>query len=389
MDHDHPQRTVEHGFTLVELLIAMAIGLIVLASISSTFVSQSKTYNLEEQKTQMIQTARGAMAVISREVRMAGYHRDPTFANILQTTDSSTTATYVGMLYDTTQLQIKADLNSDRETDGTATANDDNEEIIYTKGSTDTIDREEGGTTITLAENIEDFSFKYFKHDSATGSIVEVISSADEEQIRVIEISITARTADPDPNYTHPTYGDHYRRYTLTSYITPPNLDHTSHTSGGGATTTTGTTTTTTTTTVTPTTAASTTEASTTEASTTTASTSTPSTTEASTTTTLGDATCTLSVSISSASKVSGNNTPVQITANVSDGTGPTTGATVSYTATYPSGNKTKTDSGTLSDSGGGVYSGATGSINADDITVEVTASKDTCTDGSASTSVP
>lgn len=219
---NHPQRTIEHGFTLIELLIAMTIGLIVLASISGAFINQNKTYALEEQKIQMIQTARGAMDLISNEVKMAGYNWDPTSASPLQTTDSSA-ATYIGILYDTSQLEIKADLNSDGETDETATADDDNEEIIYTENS-GKIDREEGGTTITLAENIEDFSFKYFKHDSATGSLAEVTSSADQEKIRVIEISIIARTAEPDPNYSHPTYGDGYRRYTLVSYITPPNL---------------------------------------------------------------------------------------------------------------------------------------------------------------------
>ena len=222
---DHPQRTIEHGFTLIELLIAMAIGLIVLASISSAFITQRKTFAVEEQNTQMIQTARGAMDIISSEVKMAGYH--PTKASPLQTTDSSAATTYIGILYDATQLQIKADLNSDGETDETATANDDNEEIIYTENS-GKIDREEGGTTITLAENIEDFSFKYFGHnyDPTTESVVddEITNSTDQERIRVIEISITARTAEPDPNYSHPTYGDHYRRYTLTSYITPPNL---------------------------------------------------------------------------------------------------------------------------------------------------------------------
>jgi type IV pilus assembly protein PilW len=367
---DHNQKTAEQGFTLVELLIAMALGLIVLASLSSAFVSQQKTYSVEEQNTEMIQTARGAMSVISREVKMVGYHWDPTFASTLQTTDSSETATYVGMLYDTTQLEIKADL------DGDGNTTDDNEEIIYTEGS-GTIDREEGGTTITLAENIEDFSFKYFKQDSTTGSLVEVLSSADEEQIRVIEITITAKTSKPDPNYTHPTYGDHYRRYTLTSYITPPNLNDTS---GVGAMSTT------------PTPPAEDPEDPAEDPEDPAEDPEDPAEDPEDPAEDPEDPTggsCALSVSILSASKVSGNNTPVQITANVSDGTGPTTGATVSYTATYPSGNKTKTDSGTLSDSGGGVYSGATGSINADDITVEVTASKDTCTDGSDSTSVP
>jgi len=234
---DYPQKTMAHGFTLVELLIAMAISLVVLTSISSAFITQRKAYNLEEQKTEMIQTARAAMDMISSEVKMAGYHWDPTFTSILQTTDSSATTTYVGMLYDDVndppQLGIKADLNSDGETDGTATNDDANEEITYKYYDTEEypkqIKRKTGnGAFQPLSENIEDFSFKYFGHnyDSATQSLVddEITNALDQEQIRVIEITIIARTADPDPNYTHPTEGDNYRRYTLTSYITPPNL---------------------------------------------------------------------------------------------------------------------------------------------------------------------
>ena len=65
-----------HGFTLVEVLIAMAIGGILLGAVVSTFVLQSKSYDVQEQMTEMVQTARAAMDMISREVRMAGY--DPT-----------------------------------------------------------------------------------------------------------------------------------------------------------------------------------------------------------------------------------------------------------------------------------------------------------------------
>jgi len=226
---DRPQRTIEHGFTLIELLIAMAISLIVLTSISSAFIIQRKAYNLEEQKTEMIQTARAAMDLISSEVKMAGYHHwDQTFTPLLQTTDSTTApTTYVGMLYDDVndppKLGIKADLNSDGNTAGA------NEEIVYDYDSTDKqIDRDTGGGGQPFAENIEDFSFRYFGHnyDAATESVVddEITSSLEQERIRVIEITIIARTADPDPNYTDPTHGDGYRRYTLTSYITPPNL---------------------------------------------------------------------------------------------------------------------------------------------------------------------
>ncbi len=249
---DRPQKTIAHGFTLVELLIAMAIGLIVLTSVSSAFITQRKAYNLEEQKTEMIQTARAAMDMISSEVKMAGYRWNPTptTPSSLQTTDSSVTSTYVGISYDPatakTQLNILADIGGgdsdgvDNDGDGSTdeadeadfsdgAIDDSNEDITYAYDSTnEQITRDTGGGAQPLAENIEDFSFKYFGHnyDSATESVVddEIINSAEQERIRVIEITIIAKTADPDPDYTHPTNGDGYRTYTLTSYITPPNL---------------------------------------------------------------------------------------------------------------------------------------------------------------------
>jgi len=42
--------------------------------------------------------------------------------------------------------------------------------------------------------------------------------------IQRVKITIVIRTAKVDPNYTDATYGDHYRRYTLSSFAYPRNL---------------------------------------------------------------------------------------------------------------------------------------------------------------------
>ena len=54
-------KTKESGFTLIELMIAMTIGLIILAALSSTFLMQRKAYDVQEQIAEMVQTARAAM----------------------------------------------------------------------------------------------------------------------------------------------------------------------------------------------------------------------------------------------------------------------------------------------------------------------------------------
>ena len=188
----------EQGFTLVELLVAMAIALVVIGSISSAFVSQRKTFAAQEQVNEMIQSARAAMDIISREVKMGGY--DPTGAGI------------VGVPYSSSQLQVVADLNGDGDT------SDSNESIIYTyDGTYFQIDRNTGGGAQPLAENIQSFTFTYWEGDGT-----EVTAAADEDDIRQIEITVTARTGQPDPDYSA---NSGYRTFTLRSYVTPPNLD--------------------------------------------------------------------------------------------------------------------------------------------------------------------
>ncbi|MDZ7696963.1 MAG: hypothetical protein U5R49_08610 [Deltaproteobacteria bacterium] len=135
------------------------------------------------------------------KLKMAGY--DPT--------SSLTLGTTVGVPYDTSQLRILADLNGNGDTSNA------HEDIIYTEDSTDDqIDRNTGAGGQPFAENIESFSFTYYDEDGNTTT-----TSSD---IRQVEITIEAKTPKPDPNYTHPDYSDGYRRYTLKSFVTPPNL---------------------------------------------------------------------------------------------------------------------------------------------------------------------
>jgi len=184
----------EKGFTLIEMLISMAIGLIIIAALSTTFILQREAYDDQEQIAVMVQNARAAMDIMTREIRMGGY--DPTPAG------------FNGIPYNAGQLQIFADL------DGDGNPNNSNEDITYTYDNINLqIDRDTGGGAQPFAENIQAFTFSYL---DSSGTPTTTTSD-----IRQIQITITARTAEPDRNYT-PNSG--YRTYTLTSYITPRNL---------------------------------------------------------------------------------------------------------------------------------------------------------------------
>ncbi|MEA3416823.1 MAG: prepilin-type N-terminal cleavage/methylation domain-containing protein [Thermodesulfobacteriota bacterium] len=184
----------ESGFTLVELLIAMTIGLIILTALSSTFLMQRKIYDVQEQIVEMVQTARAAMDMMSREIRMAGYN--------------PAGATFDGITYNAGQLQIRSDLDGDKNITG-------QENIIYIYDGTDfQIDRNIGSGDQPFAENIQSFTFDYLEADGVT----KVTTTADNNKIRQIKITIKARSAKPDAGYGG------YRTHTLTSLITPRNL---------------------------------------------------------------------------------------------------------------------------------------------------------------------
>ncbi len=64
------------GFTLLELMIAMVISTIVLGGVMASHSNQSSIHRTESQISDMQQNLRGALFIMAKEIRMAGY--DPT-----------------------------------------------------------------------------------------------------------------------------------------------------------------------------------------------------------------------------------------------------------------------------------------------------------------------
>jgi len=165
----------ESGFTLVELLIALAISGIVLGAAVNTFLAQRWSYALQEHVTAMTQGTRAALEMVTREVRMAGYNPART--------------SFDGITYDPTQVQIRADLNGDGDTA------DAHETIVYAYNpATQQLLRETDGSSQPIADHIQAFAFDYVDG---------------------------AGTATPDPRYAA---NGGYRTYRLTSLVTPTNL---------------------------------------------------------------------------------------------------------------------------------------------------------------------
>lgn len=188
----------QDGFSLPELLIAMAIGLIITAAAMSSFITQRRSFALQEQVSEMVQSARVAMDIMTREIRMAGY--DPTGAGFPGVTPNYTTAC--------DPYQAGPRLLADLDDDGTP--DEPNEDITYCFDAADLqIKRNTGGGNQPLIDNIQNVTFTYLDENGNPTAV-----AAD---IKTVQLSITSRTPKPDQSYAD---NNGYRTYTLTSTIT-------------------------------------------------------------------------------------------------------------------------------------------------------------------------
>lgn len=63
----------QHGFTLVELMVAMTLGLLLLGGVITILTSSHQTYRVNDALARMQENARYAFQILSRDIRMAGY----------------------------------------------------------------------------------------------------------------------------------------------------------------------------------------------------------------------------------------------------------------------------------------------------------------------------
>jgi len=203
----------ESGFTLVELMISMAIAGIVMATMYSSYNSQQKAYVTQEQVSEMQQNLRAAMFHLERDIRMAGY--DPTGkadAGIIAATSPTPPTPPV--------FQFTKDDNNDAETlapDGDRL--DANENITFThntalKRLVKQVPTPTGTQTQTIAENIDALNLVYLDEDGAVTTTLN--------RIRSVQICLVARTSDMDPGYSDPNV---YRNLQNTTFFTPTGND--------------------------------------------------------------------------------------------------------------------------------------------------------------------
>ena len=67
------RRAAQHGLTLIELMVAMSIGLMLLVGTASLFISNKRIYREQEELSKLQDSARFAMDTIIADLRMSRY----------------------------------------------------------------------------------------------------------------------------------------------------------------------------------------------------------------------------------------------------------------------------------------------------------------------------
>ncbi|MBW1937728.1 MAG: prepilin-type N-terminal cleavage/methylation domain-containing protein [Deltaproteobacteria bacterium] len=151
-----------NGFTLVELLVAMAISGIVAGAIFTAFQSQQKSYLIQDQVTEMQQNLRAGMDIMVRDIRMAGYSQGAPGFGITdispRDTDDNVDITITG----NGSFEFTADFDDN----GTLSGGETISYSVYdspvdTPDGRNDLGRNSGGGRQLVAENIEALGFAY------------------------------------------------------------------------------------------------------------------------------------------------------------------------------------------------------------------------------------
>ena len=183
-----PYKT-NQGFTLVELLVAMVMGLLVLGAVLSIFVNQNRTHAIQQEVAYAQQNVRAAMGLMVWDIRNAGHNPD----------NGSFEA--IGAATNSTSIQVRADYSNPADGDVV----DADEDITYTVNASDQLTRDDANDAdppqpiVDFVENLQ-FSYGFADGDTGIPNDADTDDTNDCEDIRVVMIQLGIRTENPDPD---------------------------------------------------------------------------------------------------------------------------------------------------------------------------------------------
>ncbi|MCI5165629.1 MAG: prepilin-type N-terminal cleavage/methylation domain-containing protein [Candidatus Electrothrix sp. GM3_4] len=180
-----------NGFTLVELLIAMAISGILVTSMYSVYTLQQRSYTVQDQVSEIQQKARAALDIMTREIRMAAYDPGKNCAATIHPSSNAKKLVFdtcdpvdkvcpecsLTFEWDDDELKMTRDQGRDGAPDPPVAGEWDNQPLIIARG-------------------VDAVEFRYLDED---GKKIANINAS------TVQISLLVRATYPDRKYTNTT----------------------------------------------------------------------------------------------------------------------------------------------------------------------------------------
>ncbi|MCU0587750.1 MAG: prepilin-type N-terminal cleavage/methylation domain-containing protein [Syntrophobacteraceae bacterium] len=191
----------QKGFTLVEILVVLALSGLVTGAVYKSFTAQQRVYIAQDQVAGLQQDIRASLEIMLKEIRMAGY--DPRGTDIAGFLAASNT-----------RLQFTADHNGNGQliTPGPPDTNDPHEDVTYSlKPESDPNDdgvatvfpselrRTVWGAPESMVENVEVLNFVYL--DESDAVMETPVTGANLDRIRSVQVCLVLRADKADRHF--------------------------------------------------------------------------------------------------------------------------------------------------------------------------------------------
>jgi type IV pilus assembly protein PilW len=171
------------GFTVTELVLALAIMMMVMASIVSLLISLNRVYVAQNVIAGVQQVTRAGINIMTRNIRLAGLN--PLKINRIGILEASVN-----------KIRFQHDTNGS----GTIEAGQDEDSAYLLNGNNQLIRQKDGNSRSnkSLVDHVSDLTFKYVDRNNLETSILD--------EIHTVEISLTVREPAGKDKFISRTY---------------------------------------------------------------------------------------------------------------------------------------------------------------------------------------
>ncbi len=224
-------KSQQQGMTLIEVMIAMGIGLFLIAGVVQLFVATKKSYNVQDAVARIEENSRFSIGMLTENIRMAGYKMDPweNGSDVFNTSNSLFSAGEFisgseGGDSNSDQINIRyhGSVNDSGATDGRVfdcegtSVGDTNVELSFSISGSDLICNINGAPpadNVVLADNIINMQILYGEdtlNDDAVNKYVTASSVSNWKNIISVKIGLVFASTDnlADNSLTFPSLSE-------------------------------------------------------------------------------------------------------------------------------------------------------------------------------------